>query len=82
MAHFLYFQVFAAKKQSVSTIYYSAPERSYCLLSENGIVIRFFSQRLRDIEGRNKKSSPKSQQKNTETLNKYLLDDKLCFFIT
>ena len=46
MAHFLYFQVLAAKKQSTSTIYYSPPERSYCLLSENGIVIRFFSQRL------------------------------------
>ena len=46
MAHFLYFQVFASKKQSVSTIYYSAPKRSYCVLSENGIAIRFLSQRL------------------------------------
>ena len=55
MAHFLYFQVFASKKQSVSTIYYSAPKRSYCVLSENGIAIRFLSQRLWDIEGRNKK---------------------------
>ena len=64
MAHCFVFSANGSKKiVRIRTKYLSAPKRTYCVLSENGIVNILWRYRLWEIRGRNIRKTTKSVKK-------------------